>query len=452
VGGIGNDAGIESDIDGEFSVTETETELAEDDGPSGVAVAIVVPTSRDASILKKAVEAIFMKSLNGSITHVMHRAYNVMLKRAAEQGQSVETYRLPIQNFCKDINFDSRNTDHLKETLRRLNATQVEWNAVAQPEGGKQGKKTGTWGVSSMLAGAEISNGYIEYSFAPQIKSRLLNPDVYARFDYRLGNKFSSRHSMVLYEACVRFKDNPSKKTTKAHWTWWRDIIVGENAANGVYGEWKYFFRSVLKRATDEINRLADDITIELLVYREGRRVTDIQFVVNQKIQQILQLESGNVFEIDESLAKRIEALGVPKDEARSLNIYFDEEAIIGGLVMTEERQKNKKLGKLTSPSAYFKRALEGGYAPKMSRKELNRLTLPSPESEAKEEDKNWFDDIKPIKDYFNALDDVEKQMLAEEFSATLSNKIEIAEFKRKGLSSAIIAGKFYPWLKGRNA
>jgi plasmid replication initiation protein len=427
--------------------------MTDDDVADDIAVDINLPATREPSeMLKKAVEAIFMKSLNGCITHVMHRAYNVMLKRAAEQGQHVETYRLPTSEFCRDINFDASNTSHLKETLRRLNATQVEWNAVSQPEDGKPGKskKTATWGVSSMLAGAEISNGYIEYSFAPQIKSRLLNPDVYARFDYRLGNKFSSRHSMALYEACVRFKDNPSKKTTKANWTWWRDIIVGASAGNGVYSEWKYFYRDVLKRSTDEINRLASDITIELLIFREGRRVTDIQFVVTQKIQQILQLESGDVFEIDENLAKRIEALGVPKDEARSLNIYYDEEAIIGGLVMTEDRQKNKKLGKLTSPAAYFKRALEGGYAPKMSRKEMNRLTLPSPETEAKEENKNWFDEIKPIKDYFNALDDVEKKLLAEEFSVQLTNKIEIAEFKKKGLSSAIIAGKFYPWLAER--
>ena len=137
--------------------------------------------------LKKAVEAIFIRPMQGSkITLVMRKAYNVLLQRAQEQGQEVVTYRVPLSEIIRDIHYDSHDYELLKQYLRRLNATQVEWDLLT--EGGKK-----RWGVSTMLSEAEIVDRHLEFSFAPKIKKRLLDPAIYHRIDLRLQTRFRSK-------------------------------------------------------------------------------------------------------------------------------------------------------------------------------------------------------------------------------------------------------------------
>src|ERR1700737_141046 len=58
--------------------------------------------------------------LKGIVTLAMHNTFNVLLARAVEQGREQELYSLRVSQLGSDLETDSKNTEFLKETVRRL--------------------------------------------------------------------------------------------------------------------------------------------------------------------------------------------------------------------------------------------------------------------------------------------------------------------------------------------
>ena len=396
--------------------------------------------------LKKAVEAIFIRPMQGSkITLVMRKAYNVLLQRAQEQGQEVVTYRVPLSEIIRDIHYDSHDYELLKQYLRRLNATQVEWDLLTE-----EGKKR--WGVSTMLSEAEIVDRHLEFSFAPKIKKRLLDPAIYHRIDLRLQTRFRSNYALALFEACGRYINNPSGVTAKLSWTTWRSILCGEDSEH--YNEFKYFNRDVLKRAIKEVNAVSD-IEIELRITKESGKVTDLQFGVQRKKQKGLDLDDPNL--IDSRLFQDMIKLGLSKTEAMELWSEHEEAEIAATLELVQKRAKRAGLAKVENPGAYFRNALKKGYAPSIliAPPAAAKETVPTPSSakdvmeriraeygksrnaSAREQLKLWpqqkrdemFDDFKKDKDATQYLD---------------------REMMKKGIASKVVETTFIAWLSAQ--
>lgn len=408
--------------------------------------------------LKKAPEAVYVRPLNGAITHVMHKCWNVLLSLAARQGTEIEVYKVPLAKLVSDIRYESRNVEHLKEALRRLNATQVEWNAVrSRPTSKRRSAITSEeWGVSTMLAGAKILDNMLEYSFAPQVKDRLLDPEVYVRIDLRLQLQFTSRHSTVLYEACLRHKTTPSRRTAEWPWQQWRDLLCTQGSA---YPEWKYFSRDVLKPAVKEVNTIAEDFSIEPIINKQGGRVVSLQFWIHPKQQRSLDLANEQIFAHNEELIARMVRLGIARNDAEDLCVYHEEAQIAATLLLTETRARNTKLEPLRSPGAYFKLALTQGFANQIPpektarRASTKNLTYAQDAGETPRapENQTYFTRIKPIREYFAAMSDADRADLLAEFGNSLASSTDQGLFQSKGLKSAPIAGMFYKWLAERD-
>jgi hypothetical protein len=65
-----------------------------------------------------------------------------------------------------------------------------------------------------MIAHAElIQNGnelVLEWSYAPNIKQELLDPQRFAKMSLQVIAALNTMASVVLYEICCRYADNPS--------------------------------------------------------------------------------------------------------------------------------------------------------------------------------------------------------------------------------------------------
>ena len=406
---------------------------------------------RDFSSLKKAVQAIYIRPLNGSITSIMHRCYNVLICNAMGQGKDLEIYTIVLSELGTAVEFGSNNREHLKTALRRLNAIQVEWNAVSRSGTtvADEDSRSVEWGISTMLAGVRIRDGVMDYSFSPQIKDKLLTPAVYAKLDLALQNKFTSRHGLALYEICARYRTNPSRLSNRMSWTEWRDNICGESAKLGCYSQWKYFKRDVLTRAINEVNALSEDFTVILHVYKSGGTVDELQFEVQPKAQGSLSFSSTTAITPDEVLVTRMTAIGLDRNQAVSICVTYDEDEILGALRYTEERIKNKPGSPVVSPQAYFQTVLTQGYATAKSHRPTR---TPQPQrlpSNKESKLPSYHDQVKPIKRYFQSLDDVEQATILDEFAAHLADTdpFATAEYGVKGLRSAAVAGLFFAWL-----
>jgi hypothetical protein len=324
---------------------------------------VVSPSSAE---LRKAVEAIAIQPKSGKITLLTRKLFNVLLAVAQQADDSGDTYRALLSDIVANSAFDSNDTALVKEHLRRMVSVQVEWSTGTSSQ--KPGRK---WGISTLIADAEILEDpatrrvWVEFSFAPKIKKKLLDPVQYARLSLQFQSQLRSSAGLALYEICVRYLTNPSHLTMRETWEWWRPILSGTpdtEAGDEAKREYKYFKRDYLRPAIAEVNAVTN-IYVELIEHREGRRVAEIQFRVSERKQPMLALdEHPNVF--DSTLVDRMVKIGIPLKDAQTLYADSEENRIRAALQMTEQRMRSTSLPPVRSAAALFKDALKKGYAP----------------------------------------------------------------------------------------
>lgn len=199
--------------------------------------------------LRKAVEAIAIQPKSGKITLLTRKLFNVLLA-VAQQADDSDTYRALLSDIVANAAFDSNDTALVKEHLRRMVSVQVEWSSGVSSQ--KPGRK---WGISTLIADAEILEDpatrrvWVEFSFAPKFRKKLLDPQQYARLSLQFQSQLRSSAGLALYEICVRYLTNPSHLTMREPWEWWRPILSGTpdtEAGDEAKREYKYFKRDYL--------------------------------------------------------------------------------------------------------------------------------------------------------------------------------------------------------------
>jgi hypothetical protein len=387
--------------------------------------------------LKKATEAIFIRPVPGSrLTLLKRKAYNVLLHNAQEVGDA-SSYRIALRAVMEDMRFDSNDMDMVKDTIRSFISTQVEWDVMNEV-----GRKK--WGVSALLAEAEIEDGVLEYSFAPKIRKRLLDPEVFHRISIQMMALFRSQYALALYEICGRYRDNPGGVTMRAPWEKWRELLCGEDATK--WQEFKIFNRDVIKRGAKEVNEISD-IRIEPVYFKQGRSISDIQFKVMRAPQSKLALGDSNY--LKSPLYKTLIDWGMQTQEARDLILNHDEAYLASQIRYVEERVR-KDPSKIGNKVAYLKGAIKGNYA----KKETKALSAPGKAkaaADAMEHLRAQFQEgrMKDARDMFGEAPEVEQNNWVERFELEVvsQNAALAQELKKRGMASKMVQGSFYAWL-----
>ena len=229
--------------------------------------------------LKKHVGAVHVK---GSLTLLERKVSNVLLLNAYDELPSPDVFEheIRLKTLAELAGFDSNDHALLRASLESLAGTTITWN-VLDAEGGEE------WGVSTFLAQAVTRGGVCRYAYAPDLRKKLYNPEIYARINLSVQEQFGSGYALALYENCVRFR-----RVGSTGWIGvdqWRDLLGVEP---GQYEPFKYLNRDVLKPAVDEVNRYSD-IRVAMERRLERRSVTALKFSVTDNAQLRLELEGG---------------------------------------------------------------------------------------------------------------------------------------------------------------
>lgn len=393
--------------------------------------------SPEALVLRKATEAIFLKPVSGELTPLMHKAYNVLLARAAKQGPDQKIYRVPLREIVRDTNFTSRDIAFFRECLKKLNGFQVEWDSFT-PTGKRKG-----WGVTTLLSEAEIVDGELLFGFSERVRQQLLIPAIYQTINLALVAKFRSRAAMALYEICLRYASSPGGLTVKRPWREWRDMLCGSHVK---VDEWRYFRRDTLDPAQLEVVKLADDIEIERLEFKSGRTVTDIQFQVRIKAQQSLELgsEDKNLFNGD--LLEKLVRLGFTEKFAAEILIKYDE-GHVQAAVLAVEADSRKPPGKrqINSAAGYIRTSLEQGWKHAIAEE---KAFIPSKPAAKQLQDPAVAERLarrnKALGDYEMMPNDV-KFDLWTKYLPTMQPRLK--HYVARGLKSGLIRIDFGDWL-----
>jgi plasmid replication initiation protein len=243
----------------------------------------------------------------GDLTTIERKVINVLLLNAYDDLTTKEQHCIPVQVLCSMIGWgDSNNTEHLKNSLRRIVTTSIEFDLLYN---GEKEKKRKRWAASTPLAGVEIVDGIVTYEYSKILRTALANPEIYAIINIGVQREFSGSYALALYENCVRFKN--VKSTGFISVEHWRSLLGVDryddkrNRIPTAYDEFKHFNNQIIKPSVKEVNAVSN-IYVTPEYQREGRKVAAIRFDVQANPQGKLVSTGRTDDEIRESEAYKL--------------------------------------------------------------------------------------------------------------------------------------------------
>ena len=309
-------------------------------------------TSNDPPLRKPVNTLAIVPTKSSKITVLARKAYNVLLYLAQEQGIDHEVYRAPLQSVLRGIDFNSHAREIVKQHLRAMVSTTVEWQSPTSGEGE-------AWNVAGLLAHAKLykqsGENWVEWSFAPKIKHELLEPQRFARLRLDVISQLRRHAGVVLYEICSRYRD--VGLTARQPWPWWRPVLTGSpDSEDSVKQEYRFFKRDTLKLAIAEVNAVTD-LDIELIEHRAGRFIADIQFKISKKQQATLPLGRAPQ-PVDLTQVARAHAAGLREEDAENLIHTHGNDAMRAALDALEKRAASDFPEPLRDPHRYLRALL----------------------------------------------------------------------------------------------
>lgn len=305
--------------------------------------------------LRKAVGTLAITKASHAIHPVGRKVYNVLLWHA-QQNPTARQYSLPLAQVSKQIEFGSRNYETLKDACRAMTSTLVEWDSPSTGEVTK-------WSVAPLLAGVDLvqRNGtlFIEWSFGHNIQGQLLDPQRFANIRLSSVARLRTVAGIQLYEICARYQKNPSKLTSRQHWTWWYEVLRAHPGSRGENPpQYKFFKRDTLARAVAEVNS-ATELQISFEEFKDGRAVRDLQFTVQLKpsAAPVEPPKMPSLSFID--TVGRAKALGIAEAAVDELLAAYGEAEVERGLDLLEQRLANPALARVGSNAKWVQAVLE---------------------------------------------------------------------------------------------
>jgi hypothetical protein len=253
-------------------------------------------------MLHKSVIALAIVPTNRSLTVTGRKAYSVMLglaqlqSAAGEEGSS-RGFSAPLNAVLRGFGATNSISSDAKKYIDQMVSTKVEWRPLSKAEqqlpltfdaaGGAevvpQPKITDELRIFNLLAEVRMfkqaGENWVTWYYPPSISEELVNPTRWAQIDFDVLRQLTTYTSVTLYEICARYRDSPGGVTSRQHWSWWTEAL--RSSPNSKVRVWRKFKNEFLSPAIKEINSLGD-IEIELIEFRRGREVEQVQFGVKR--------------------------------------------------------------------------------------------------------------------------------------------------------------------------
>ena len=212
--------------------------------------------------------------IQNNITLLQRKVWNVLLFHAYDDLPLQELYHIPVKDLKKLLSYNSNDDEYLKQIIRALVNCLVEWNILD-----KDGKQE--WGVAGLLAQVKIKQGMCSYAYAPEMRTRLHNPSMYARISLSLQNVFDGKYGQTLWELCVDYLGHEREygETPFIPIEQFHKLMGVENSQ--YVRQFKILNRDVLKPAVAEINKVSD-LRVSVEQQRKGRKVVALKFKIRR--------------------------------------------------------------------------------------------------------------------------------------------------------------------------
>ena len=225
--------------------------------------------------LKKHIAAIH---ISNRLTLTQRKASNVLLYNAYESLLTARVHRIRVKDLAEAIGFNTHNLDPLKEALKTLARTVLEWNILDENGAHEE------WGATTLLAQAVIKGGFCIYAYSPDLCEKLYRPEIYALLNLSIQRKFSSGYALALYENCLRYR-----RIGTTGWIALENLkrLLGINDTDAYYQDFRKFNDKIIKPAVRQVNETSD-LSLEVEYQRDSRKVAAVRFRVSDNPQMLL--------------------------------------------------------------------------------------------------------------------------------------------------------------------
>lgn len=264
----------------------------------------------------------------------------------------------PLPDLKKGTGWNSNNAKVFMSLLQQLQTTLVEADA------GSRFSSVQLIGMVHIIKGKGRTPSYVGWEFPKATRAALLDPESYTRLSLNEVNQLTSSSGIALYEIGKRFLTNYGGQTRKEKWEWWYETITGNQVGSAEAQKlkhgadaYRYFKRDSLMPALEEVNKR--DIRLELVEFKRGRRVEQLQFLVSEPEKPELHLS-------DQSTQRSISflnQLGLTEEQAATLAGEFPFEVVERNVKLCKQRLANKSLEPVRNLYRYVRTALTDDYA-----------------------------------------------------------------------------------------
>jgi plasmid replication initiation protein len=200
---------------------------------------------------------------------------NALLSHAYVDLLAKEEHEISIRQLCHLIEYSGNNHAAIREALKGLLSTVIEWNVV------RDGTGIEDWTASAVLASVSLRGPACLYAYSPRMKQLLYSPSMFGKINLYIQSRFKSGYGLALYENCIRYRGLPFTK--------WFEMevfrkLMGVPTDN--YGVFRDFKRRVLDKSVEEVNTYSD-IVVEPELARDRRQVVKIRFALKERAKKM---------------------------------------------------------------------------------------------------------------------------------------------------------------------
>jgi plasmid replication initiation protein len=297
---------------------------------------------------------------SNSLSLLQRKISNALLYHSYKELLLKEEHEITIKQLCNLISYSGNNHAAIKEALKGLISTVIEWNVVNDTTGAED------WTASSMIASVSLQGPLCYFAYSPRMKQLLHSPSMFAKINLYIQSRFKSSYGLALYENCIRYRGLPYTK--------WFDMktfrkLMGVPMDN--YVIFRDFKRRVLDKSIEEVNTYSD-LLVEVELGREKRQVAKLRFALKERPKKnrlgITMDENvcddkslGNDSKTSDLEEKLIKQFGLSPRQVKNILNQYDESFVVEKMSIVES-SKNYQSGKIKNCAAYFRSALKNDY------------------------------------------------------------------------------------------
>lgn len=338
----------------------------------------MVPTVTDVGLAKKANSPELKKHAaaihcSNTLSLLQRKISNALLYHAYKELMLKEEHEITVKNLCNLIGYQGHNHGAIKEALKGLLSTVIEWNVAHESNSSED------WTASSILASVSLQGPICLYAYSPRMKQLLHSPSMFGKINLFIQSRFKSSYGLALYENCIRYRG--------LDYTKWFELDIFRKLM-GVPGDKYPIFRDFKKRVIDksveEVNTYSD-LFVESEVQKEGRQVKKIRFSLKERAKKV-RLGSQVLQNASNILLVLQTTWGLSAEQAEQVCDQYPE-SFIQEKIHLIESSKNYREGKVQNLQGYLLSALKNNYQPSKDlkenkTKELEEQNLKEKESE----------------------------------------------------------------------